>query len=215
MGSDRPELLALVPDRVGPSLQARLDLRRTSVGGQIQIEVGPATVDEQIADRAADQIQLVPRCAKPLGDRVELAQDGGESLGDHTASVLGPAAAAPVRSIGAFSTSGGRTVTTGVSRRTERIKATKHNHVLLAVKRFLATDIFLLISHLRGVLGIPLAEERQAFGDDFHSRVENIRFGVFLLLILECCDTVNDRVGPQTAGAFRNPAPDGKCHPTH
>ncbi len=111
---DRAELLTLGPDGVGPPFETRLDVRRTGIGGQVEVVVGPPAVDEQVTHGAADQVQAMPGRPETLGDRIELAQDGGEALGDHSTSVLGVAAAAPKHSTFA-ATSPERTVTAAVN----------------------------------------------------------------------------------------------------
>ena len=83
LGADRAELLPLGPDRIRPSLEAALDLRRAGVGGQIEIEVVAPRRDEQVAHRAADEIQPVSGIAEPSRERRQLAQDGRQTFGDH------------------------------------------------------------------------------------------------------------------------------------
>ena len=83
LSADRAELLALGPDRVRPSVQAALDLRRASVGRQVEIEVAATRRDEQIAHGAADEVQPVSGLTEPRRERRQLAQDGRQTFGNH------------------------------------------------------------------------------------------------------------------------------------
>ncbi len=85
LGADRAELLALGPDRVRPALEAPLDLGRTGVGGQVEIEVVAPRPDEQVADRAANEVQAMAGLAESCSERGQLVQHGQQTFGNHGA----------------------------------------------------------------------------------------------------------------------------------
>ena len=83
---DRPERLALVPHRVGPAPEACPDLVGPGVGGEVEVETvdhGTIAGDEQVADRAADQVQAVPGRGETFGERGQLGQNGREAVRNH------------------------------------------------------------------------------------------------------------------------------------
>ena len=65
-----------------PSRQ-RLHLRRPSVGGQVEVELVGGLAEQQVAHRAADEIELVTAGSKALSQRGELGEHGGEAFRDH------------------------------------------------------------------------------------------------------------------------------------
>ena len=83
LGADRAEPLALRPHGVGPATQARLDLRRSGVGGQIEVEVRPTGIDEQVAHGAPDQVQTMPSRLEAGRERCELGEHWREAIGNH------------------------------------------------------------------------------------------------------------------------------------
>ena len=83
---DRPERLTLVPHRVGPAPDACPDLVGPSVGREVEVETvdhGTIAGDEQVADRAADQVQVVPGRGETFGERGQLGQNGLEAVRNH------------------------------------------------------------------------------------------------------------------------------------
>ena len=83
LGTDRSEPLALGPDRIGPSVEAPLDVGRPGIGGQVDVEVLRSAADQQVADGPADEVQTVTRVREPLGQRRQLGEHGREAVWDH------------------------------------------------------------------------------------------------------------------------------------
>ena len=94
-GPDRPEALALGPDRVGPALHERLDLIRQGVGRQVEVRLGldgGIAVEQGVADRAADEVDAVPGRREALGELRRVGHQAAEALGNghvgHALTVL-------------------------------------------------------------------------------------------------------------------------------
>ena len=63
-----------------------LTSRRPGVGRQVEVELDPVGADQQVAHRAADEVQAVAGRGEPLGQRGQLVEDRGEAFGDHDAA---------------------------------------------------------------------------------------------------------------------------------
>ena len=88
--ADGAELLALGPDGIGPSVDQPLDLGRTGVGGEVEIEPRPIRPDEQVADGAAHQVEAATGGPEAGGERGELVQHRREAVGDHVRGHVNP-----------------------------------------------------------------------------------------------------------------------------
>ena len=83
-----PRLAPIVPNR-SPCVQiasaqpveARLDRVGAGVGGEVEVEVVAAVVDQQIADAAADQVQAVPARANRSASGASSASTGAKRSG--------------------------------------------------------------------------------------------------------------------------------------
>ena len=94
---------------VGPPVEAALDVGRAGVGGQVDVGVGRCGADEQVADGAADQVQVVSRRREPLGQRRQLGEQGREAVGGHDSPGYGGrSAAGPSSGAGTVAELGGR-----------------------------------------------------------------------------------------------------------
>lgn len=89
--ADRAEPLALGPDGIGPATQQQLDLVGPGVGGGVEVEqlatrgVGGGA-RQQVAHRAADEVEAMPGCTEAFAERRQLVEHGLETSRDHHSS---------------------------------------------------------------------------------------------------------------------------------
>ncbi|MEY3749501.1 MAG: hypothetical protein RLZZ449_1397 [Actinomycetota bacterium] len=83
LSRDGPESLPWGPDRIRPARDDRLDLVRSRVGGEIEIELRRCTIDQEIANAAADQEQFLSLRTKQFAEWCHFRQHWRKPLRNH------------------------------------------------------------------------------------------------------------------------------------
>ena len=80
---DGAETLPWRPDRISPTRDDRLDLVRSRVGGEIEIELRRCAIDQQIANAATDQEQFLSLRTKQFAEWRHFRQHWRKPLRNH------------------------------------------------------------------------------------------------------------------------------------